>query len=127
MQSLLMYMQLAASKAAVHHESTSLPCACDNTCLAEDACLHAFCLNTGHALDVCLAKQVLIVECQGRVMVQLAPHQWHHRLLAVLEYHRIPWKGSWDLIPLGFAPGVFALKMQSLSIIGQGYFGRVHL
>ncbi len=48
-------------------------------------------------------------------------------MLAVLEYHRIPWKGSWDLTPLAFAPRVFALKMQSLSIVGQGYFGRVHL
>lgn len=60
-------------------------------------------------------------------MLQLASHQWHHRLLAVLEYHCIPWKGSWDLIPLAFAPSIFFLKMQSLSIIGEGYFGRVHL
>lgn len=60
-------------------------------------------------------------------MVQVASHQWHHRMLAVLEYHRVRWKGSWDLTPLAFAPRVFALKMQSLSIVGQGSFGRVHL
>ena len=60
-------------------------------------------------------------------MLQLASHQWHHRLLAILEHYHIPWKGSWDLTPLDFAPAVFALVAKSLSVIGQGSFGRVHL
>ena len=59
--------------------------------------------------------------------MQLASHQWHHRSLAVLEHHGISWKGCWDLVALPFAPGVFYPAMQSLSIIGQGATGRVHL
>ncbi|KAL0037372.1 hypothetical protein WJX79_004411 [Trebouxia sp. C0005] len=59
-------------------------------------------------------------------VAQLASHQWHHRLLAVLEHYHIPWKGSWDLAPLDFAPQVFTLVAKSLSTIGQGSFGRVH-
>ena len=52
MQPLITYMQLGASKAAVHHDSTSLACACGNSCCITVACLHAFCLNTDHALDI---------------------------------------------------------------------------
>ncbi len=54
MLSLLTDMLLAASKAAVHHGSKSSACACDNSCLVTVARLHAFCLNTDHALDICL-------------------------------------------------------------------------
>ena len=60
-------------------------------------------------------------------VTQLASHQWHHRLLAIMEGYGITWKGCWDLVALHFAPGVFALSFHSLSIIGQGTFGRVHL
>ncbi len=60
-------------------------------------------------------------------VVQLASHQWHHRSLAVLEYYGIPWKGTWGLQPLDFAPGVFAMMMTSVSIVGQGTYGTVQL
>ncbi|DBA82723.1 TPA: hypothetical protein ACH3X1_006954 [Trebouxia sp. C0004] len=68
----------------------------------------------------------LELEGSGLQVAQLASHQWHHRLLAILEHYHVPWKGTWDLVPLDFAPGVFALGAQSLSTIGQGSFGRVH-
>ena len=60
------------------------------------------------------------------VLVQLASPFWHHRCLAVLEEFGIPWKGSWDLVPVPSAPHVFTLGLSSLGHIGEGSFGLVH-
>ncbi len=59
--------------------------------------------------------------------MQLASHQWHHRCLAVLDYYGITWKGDWGLLPIDFAPGLYAMMLTSLSIVGQGTYVKVVL
>ena len=59
--------------------------------------------------------------------MQLASHHWHHRCLAVLEYHGISWKGCWDLTPFPGSPDIFLPSREALSLVGEGAFGRVLL
>ena len=59
--------------------------------------------------------------------LQLASCDWHHRCLAVLEAHGIPWTGTWDLSPTSYAPDtIYTLALSGLGHIGRGSYGTVH-
>lgn len=59
--------------------------------------------------------------------LQLASHQFHHRLLAIMFKWGMPWDGTWELVPLASATNLrlFQLHFTDWGLMGKGSFGSV--
>lgn len=59
--------------------------------------------------------------------LQLALHQFHHQLLAVMLKLGLAWDGTWQLVPLPAAPNMslYQLQYTHFGLMGKGSFGSV--